>query len=1303
VTLSLSKNTFAQAASGCQRKVVLDMVADLRSLPGAPKRKDPPRAIRALTNGGKEVQRRKDEALTAIGLIKNLPPEGASVSLKRKVLEQAPPGSWLSEHEFSLNEQGTNLLLSVLRLDKSKLDLGGHVLEVTNFRPDYIVVGWTGIDTEDDRSNPARSVLVLDAEGISFESAGDRTILRVIDAKTAAIATSHQRTEVALYSVALACWLAQTGLDDRFAVSASPSVYPGIFVHRSHDTLAPVLRAERLVPSDLPLLLDEAAEVIRDALGRFAKGGHTACELVMSQACQACAYLDEGEGSCLGVARSQDHLALAGIRTSAAKALSLEGVETLSDLAGLRPEDIPYDGATQASWPSERARAVHEQCLVRLGNTRSVSLPGGGDVDIVLSIEWDVHADLCLGIGVQIWMHFDDGPGKRTHEQREQTFLLTERERESERAMIGKALGFCARAIEYYREQTAESPTISILLWDETERAWLSSMLSRLPYNPGKDEKKTWLPLIWLPLICALWSPIAVGVVRSALLDTYALPWSDMPLSQISRLIKAGDDDKNRRLYPDHSGPGLAWMLFPEEERSEQAAATIEIALQTRASQVGDVAQFLRRNHCAAFSAPHLDSYRPQPLPPSAFGRLSWCLRRASLDADQVEVVRGWCLPAVKRFGDGLFAKASVAEDPETGSLICRIDDDTPWHPKVNESVVLCPRGDTSWLFGFSDIRGEKRRNCEIATVEVRNLRDGTLGATVPPRLRSVFSGITSCTLERPRSSVKPAELMKPLAESFSSLGRRTTVPLVPSLGSGSTGSQGGVVESVEQMSLCTGVGYDPGAQSNRSIAHLVVFDPATAAGIPTGLETRLRSLDDLGESDLNESQREAIIGLLSRHLGLLWGPPGTGKSHTLAWLLRTWFALVKAPAAIVCPTYAALDSLIGHVEKAGAADLVVRVRSTSAPAVGSFSSRVLDITSAALQARDVVDRISAAYRSGDRVVFATLPYQAGKVAKAGYRASLVVLDEASQVRIGETAAALAIATMDRVAVESPDGTVVVAGDPKQLSPVMPVMPTGEAAGAARSLWDHIRAGMQASLPLIGGSPVEPFVLSVNYRSDEGIVSALREMGYPLSYQAAGPKDIPPACSDDPFVNALVAQGNGRLRVVEIRNDKLEGSSDGEGSAEAAIAEAVVLAFWNARGDMSLEQFFTERIGVVCAHRSQRRRIIRTVAAALGVSPAEVEALRGVDTAERFQGGERDVIVVSYGVSSEDTVSSQEDFLYNPCRSIVALSRARALSLVLISSAMLHRRLASPELREARTLLSVLHKNIWSESSGGAL
>jgi hypothetical protein len=288
------------------------MVADLRSLQGAPKRKDPPRAIRALTNGGKEVQRRKDEALAAIGLIRDLPPQGASVPLGKGVLERARPGSWLSEHEFSLNEQGANLLLSVLGLDEAELDLGGHVLDMTDFRPDYIVVGWTGIDTDDDRPSPATSVLALEAKGISSEPAGGRTILRVIDAKTAALPTLHQQTEVALYSVALACWLAQTGLDDRFSVSAFPSVYPGIFVHRSYDTLAPVLRAERLVPSDLPLLLDEAAEVIRGALRRFAEGGHTACELMMSQACQACAYLDEGEGSCLGIARSQDHLALAG-------------------------------------------------------------------------------------------------------------------------------------------------------------------------------------------------------------------------------------------------------------------------------------------------------------------------------------------------------------------------------------------------------------------------------------------------------------------------------------------------------------------------------------------------------------------------------------------------------------------------------------------------------------------------------------------------------------------------------------------------------------------------------------------------------------------------------------------------------------------------------------------------------------------------------------------------------------------------------------------------------------------------------
>ena len=55
-----------------------------------------------------------------------------------------------------------------------------------------------------------------------------------------------------------------------------------------------------------------------------------------------------------------------------------------------------------------------------------------------------------------------------------------------------------------------------------------------------------------------------------------------------------------------------------------------------------------------------------------------------------------------------------------------------------------------------------------------------------------------------------------------------------------------------------------------------------------------------------------------------------------------------------------------------------------------------------------------------------------------------------------------------------------------------------------------------------------------------------------------------------------------------------------------------------------------------------------------------------VDTVERFQGGERDTIIVSFGVGDTDIIEGEEEFLLQLERTNVAISRARAKCIVLM-------------------------------------
>lgn len=99
-------------------------------------------------------------------------------------------------------------------------------------------------------------------------------------------------------------------------------------------------------------------------------------------------------------------------------------------------------------------------------------------------------------------------------------------------------------------------------------------------------------------------------------------------------------------------------------------------------------------------------------------------------------------------------------------------------------------------------------------------------------------------------------------------------------------------------------------------------------------------------------------------------------------------------------------------------------------------------------------------------------------------------------------------------------------------------------------------------------------------------------------------------------------------------------------------------------------EFWNKGIGVVTPHRAQMAKIVHELQSIFGSHPPE-DIRNAVDTVERFQGQQRDVIIASFGVGDPDIISTEDEFLYNLNRFNVLTSRARTKLIVFVTRPLL--------------------------------
>jgi hypothetical protein len=117
-------------------------------------------------------------------------------------------------------------------------------------------------------------------------------------------------------------------------------------------------------------------------------------------------------------------------------------------------------------------------------------------------------------------------------------------------------------------------------------------------------------------------------------------------------------------------------------------------------------------------------------------------------------------------------------------------------------------------------------------------------------------------------------------------------------------------------------------------------------------------------------------------------------------------------------------------------------------------------------------------------------------------------------------------------------------------------------------------------------------------------------------------------------------------------------------------------------------EFWQKAVGVVTPHRAQQGLIIGRLQRLFGADSVIAAVIRNaVDTVERFQGQQRDVILASYALGDPDAIATEDEFLMSLNRFNVMASRARAKLIVLVSREVVDHLASDLEvLRESRLL-----------------
>jgi hypothetical protein len=426
----------------------------------------------------------------------------------------------------------------------------------------------------------------------------------------------------------------------------------------------------------------------------------------------------------------------------------------------------------------------------------------------------------------------------------------------------------------------------------------------------------------------------------------------------------------------------------------------------------------------------------------------------------------------------------------------------------------------------------------------------------------------------------------------------------------------------------------------------------------------------------LNEGQWAAWRGVFREPLTLIWGPPGTGKTHTVAHILVGYAlaARIAGKPLRILVTASTHHAVVNVLRKA--AELAERY------GLGPESLSISKLRGSGNAADEELP--SSVERTGDNGLAELLQRDAACVVVGGtvwsvYKGmkeaggllqpwfDVVLVDEASQMKLPDALIAFSSSKAN--------SNIILAGDDQQLPPIIHGSYPEEHEYMLSSVFAFVRRRIKdAADPRLKERTL--FQLEENFRMNEPLTTYPRDVLYEGRFRSTRP-DIRVAiaapidfASDDP-VNLLLHPERPVVLCRYAPPRSFTAHNPVEAELVAALTERLSRVLINEQtGEVFTPQEFARRaLAVLSPHRAQNsaiRHALRQRGFDTGARPLPL-----VDTVEKLQGKERQVILVSYGVADEEYATAEAEFLLSRNRFNVAATRAERKLVVFCSDTVL--------------------------------